>query len=400
MPKKQNFNTEAILKDVYPIIENSMNKNMMAWKRCMSNFIQRRNEMLFDTMPCDRILYRDNDKEELYQALKIEMSWIKEKMQGTYYAGILHFKPNSAKDDLTIVALCIIRYFSLKKDKKNLELAIIYLAFSAKFYPLIHYEFFKVVAPSKYRHVMEYVVNNKLSQKFDLKSKGSVIGAVKSINDTWVTSYERMLKDFDDEEVVYVIEQLYNRIKSFMKNIATLYYETYKKREYIAYEKDQIPEEGSGDSAFNLATNDSFRLQQYVEKTMERINTSQVDYKTCSMCADANVKTEEVRSIFESILNNGNNVTLVKELITLMIASYMVQATNKDVASVAFFKFSTQVKPNTKDETLIRIKDIIEQMLNDNSLQYRKRKHRVATKLSYQKAFLKYFAFTIINANK
>ena len=185
-----------------------------------------------------------------------------------------------------------------------------------------------------------------------------------------------------------------------MKNIATLYYEAYKKREYITYEKDQIPEEGSGDSTFNLATNDSFRLQQYVEKTMERINTSQVDYKTCTMCADANVKTEEVRSIFESIFNNGNNVSLVKELITLMIASYMVQATNKDVASIAFFKFSTQVKPNTKDETLIRIKDIIEEMLNDNSLQYRKRKHRVATKLSYQKAFLKYFAFMIINANK
>ena len=129
-----------------------------------------------------------------------------------------------------------------------------------------------------------------------------------------------MLKDFDDEEVVYVIEQLYNRIKSFMKNIATLYYEAYKKREYIAYEKDQIPEEGSGDSAFNLATNDSFRLQQYVEKTMERINTSQVDYKTCSMCADANVKTEEVRSIFESILNNGNNVIWYKlQIKTLLL---------------------------------------------------------------------------------
>ncbi len=33
MPKKQNFNTRAILKDVYPIIENSMNKNMMALEK-------------------------------------------------------------------------------------------------------------------------------------------------------------------------------------------------------------------------------------------------------------------------------------------------------------------------------------------------------------------------------
>ena len=45
---------------------------------------------------------------------------------------------------------------------------------------------------------------------------------------------------------------------------------------------------------------------------MERINTSQVDYKTYTIFCNANVKTEEVRSIFESIFNNSNNITLVK----------------------------------------------------------------------------------------
>lgn len=400
MPKKKNFNTSAILKEVYPIIEDSLKKNLISWKRCLSNFISKRSQYLFDTVPADRIYYRDEDKQELFKALKITEAQIKAGIGNTYYANHAHFKPASAKDSVTIVALCIVRYFCLKKDKTNLELAMIYLAFSAKFYPIIHYEFFKVVAPSKYRYIMEYVVNHMLSQKFDLKSKGSVIGAIKSINSTWITSYEKMFKSFDDEDTVYVNEQLFNRIKSFMKNIASLYYEAYKNKDGILYEKDQLPDEGSGDSTFNLSTNDSFKLQQYVENTMNTLNTTKIDYKTCTMCVDGNIGVQELSALMETILNNPENLDKIKELITLYIATYLVQANNKDIATVAFLKFTIQPKPNTKDPSLNRIKDIMEELLDDNSVQYRKRKHRIATKLSYHKAIAKYFAFTIINSNK
>lgn len=399
---KKGFTTKAVLEKIYPMVANAMGKNLNAWRRCMSNFIQKRSAMLFDTMPCDRIYFSQKDVDELFDALKIKESQVIDGLRETYYWNIDPFKPSSAKDPLTIVALCIIRYFLKEKpgDKKSLTLAMVYNSFSGKYYPSIHYGFFRVVTPAKYRHIMEYVVNNKLTQKFELKSAGSVIAAIKNTNDTWVNSYKKMILDFEDEDVTYVIQQLHNRIKSFMKNIASVYYDAYESKEYMTYDSDSLPEEeGSGN--FHLATNDSFKLQQYVENTMTKISTSQVDYKTCKMCADANVKTEEVRSIFEAIMNDKSTVDKVREYITDMIASYMTQATgNKDVVSVNFFKFSTAVKPNSKDPMILRMKDIIEELLDDHSVSYRKRKHRNATKSSYHKAFATYFAVSVIEANK
>lgn len=396
---RKNFNTDAVLKKIYPLVEKGLSTRMSNWKRCMSVFMQKRSAMLFDTMPCDRIYYNEDDATELFMALNIDPKTVELALHDTYYWNINPFKPASAKDPLTIIALCIVRYFMKKNNKKDLDLSMIYQSFSGKYYPSIHYGSFPTVAPSKYRHIMEYVVNHKLSQKFELKSSGSVIGAIKVTNETWINSYKKMIDHFDDEDITYIIQQLHNRIKSFMKNIASIYYAAYENKEYITYDKDSLPEE-EGVGNFHLATNDSFKLQQYVERTMERINTSQVDYKICKMAADANVKTEEVRSIFESILNNRENIELIKEYITNMIATFMVQSEKKDVVSIAFYKFSTAVKPNTKDDALIRMKEIIETLLDDNSISYRKRKHRNATKSSYHKAFATYFAVTIINANK
>ena len=397
--KRKNFNTEAILKEVYPLVEKAMNSRFNQWKQCLSNFMQKRASSLFDTMPCDRIYFDEKDGQELFNSLMLSTDIITNGMKETYYWPITDFRPKAAKDPLTITALCIARYFYLKKDNKNLDLSLVYLGFSGKLYPSIHKLMFPLVTPAKYRHVMDYVINNKLNNKFELKATGSVIGAIKSIATTWVDSYKDMLTRFEDEDIAYIIQQFHNRIKAMLKNIATIYYEAYKDKEFISYDKDSLPEE-EGSGQFHLTSNDSFRLQQYVENTMTKLNSSQIDYKTCKMCADANVKTEEIRSIFESIFNDKSNLDMVKEYITNMVASYMTQAENKDVSTIAFFKFSTAVKPNSKDPSITRMKDIIETLLDSNSVSYRKRKHRNATRSSYHKAFATYFAISIINANK
>lgn len=397
---KKNFNTSAILKQIYPAVSSAMDKNMVGWKRCMSNFISKRSAVLFDTMPCDRIYYSDMDRDELFTALKLNRNELGQYLKDTYYWNINPFKPAQAKDITTIVILCIVRYFVLKKnDQKSLELALIYQAFSGKYYPSIHYGSFPTVAPSKYRHVMEYVVNNKLSNKYDLKTCGTVIATMKSSSTTWVNSYADMIKSFEDEDITYVIQQLHNRIKSFMKNIAELYYEAYENRDYLTYDKDDLGAEDGG-GGYHLTDNDSFKLQKYVENTMTRINTSQVDLKTCKSCADANVKKDEISAIIEAILNNKDNIPIIKEMITIIIATYLRDSNDKDVVSLAFLNYCIKPKPNTKDEKLIRLKEILNNLLDDNSVGYRKRKKREATKNSYHKAVLTYFSITIINANK
>ena len=388
-------NTKALLQYLYPMIESSISKNMNGYKKCLDRFMSTRNQYLFDTAPCDRIYFGQEDLDDFYRTMQIpERDIIDKSLSKTYYYGTPNFNPRAAKDPFTVALMMLIRYFFLKKKDKELELSMIYLAFSGKFYPSIHYALFRI-PPSEHRYVMEYVVNNKLSAKYDLKTNSHVLGAIRSICNTWIKTYSSRFNSMDDEDVVYLIQQLHNRIKSFMKNIASLYYQAYEDKEYLTYDSEDFSDEN-----FRLVGSDSLKAQRFVDKAMNTINTTDIDYKLCKMCADNNVKTEEVKSIIQTILSEEKNLPEIKELITLIVYTYCEQSKTKDVRDISFITYTIAPKPNARDKHILRMKDILEDWLNESSAAYRKRKNRVATKMSYHKAVLLYFTLVIHNSNK
>jgi hypothetical protein len=394
--KSRDSSTTAIVSKIYPLVTNHLDKGTNKLKQVIGNFIERRSKELYDTAPYDRIYFGSQDIDEFYQAMQFTSGDIKNLLRETYYYDIGNFNPAAAKDEFTVTVMMIIRYFYLKKMEKELELATIYLAFSGKFYPSIHYGSFPKVQPSEHRHVMEYVVNNELTQKFDLKREGSIFGAIKSICKTWLHSYSDRLKSADDEDVVYLIQQLHNRIKSFMKNIAEIYYKVYADKDhYLTYDSDNTDEEN-----YRVADNDSLKIERAVEKSMEFLNSRSINYSTCKMASDSNVRTDEVKSIMETILTNNDNIIETKELIRIIITQYFQISKDKDIRNIDFITTSITAKPNTKDDKIIRQKQIIETWLDENSPAYRKRKSREATKSSYYKSVLTYFVLTIHQANK
>lgn len=389
-------NTKALVTELYPKVESCMSKNLSKYKLCLSRFIEARSKYLMDIAPGDRIYFGEDDANDLFTSIGLSPVDVTSAIRNTYYSSIAAFNPRCAKDEFTIAAMMIVRYFYTKKMQKELELACIHLAFSGKLYPSIHYSSFPKCEPSQYRHVLEYVVNNMLTNKFDLKVQGSVMGAIKSICSTWIDSYDHLFKSKDDEGIVYLIQQLHNRIKSFMKNIAELYYDAYDNKDhYMTYDSDSMD-----DSSYRLADNDSLKAERAVEKTMEKINSTTVDYKLCKMASDSNIKTEEIKNIIETIVTDKDSVSEVKELIRLIIITYYEQSKTKDVRDIDFITFTIAAKPNTKDKNIIRLKEIIEGWLNESSPAYRKRKSRLATKNSYNRAILLYFTLLIHNSNK
>ena len=91
---------------------------------------------------------------------------------------------------------------------------------------------------------------------------------------------------------------------------------------------------------------------------------------------------------------------LMRELIQTIIADYMRNSDTKDVRDLSFISYSVTVKPNAKDPSIIRIKELIYMFLEDNSAGYRRRKNRIATQNSYYKAILEYVVLIINKANK
>lgn len=386
-------NTQSLATNLYPLVEKSLNSNLQNYKAYLSTFIDKRSKDVFDTVPCSRIYYSDEDRKEFLSVLNITEDKIQFALDNTYYSSIANFNPRAAKDPTTVTCLMCIRYFLIHKMQKELEIACIYMAFSGKLYPSLQYRSFPI-EPARY--VMEYVVNNKLGEKYDIVSKGSVFAAVKSICNTWINSYDDKIKSKDDEDMVYVIQQLHNRIGSFMKNIAKEYYEAYQNKEYITYDSDNVASEDD----FHLADSDSLKAERVIAKTMEKINTSRVDYKICKMASDSNIRVDELQSIIESILLEHRNNALIKEFITILVNTYFVQSKTKDVRDIDFITYSIAPKPNTKDKYILRSKEIIEQLLCENSKAYIRRRSRLATKNSYYRAITMYFTLLIHYSNK
>ena len=404
MAIKYEANTHAIKSKLWPIIENAMNiqNTRSNYKRLVNDFISFRTESLYDTLPCDRIMCSEIEMDKIFDVLKIKKQDVKKIIEETYYGNIDNFNPLAAKHEFTIVQLLIIRYYLLKANEKksssikidkDVELALIHLSFSGKMYPSLHFRSYPTVTPV--RHVMEYVVNNRLSKKFDLTTQGSVLGAVKSVGTTWIETYYDRFKNLEDEDIVYLVQQLHSRIGSFMKNIATEYYETYEDKDlYVAYSSDSYESDD-----FHLADSDTLKVGRCTEKTINYINSNGIDYRICKMCANNDITPNECKAVIESIIGVKENIITIKELISLMISLYFSTG-EKDVSDIKFITYTIAPKPNAKQKEIVRLKEIIEEWLNESGTAYMRRRSRIATKNAYERAVRMYFALVIHNSNR
>lgn len=392
MAIRYDANTSAIKKKLWPIVNKAMeNSNVKrGYKNLVNDFIANRSIQLYDNIPCDRILCSENEMDKLFGVLKIKKSEVSDIIGETYYGNISNFNPLAAKHEFTVTQLMVIRYYYMNKMQKDCELAILHLAFSGKFYPSLHYRSYPTVTPV--RHVMEYVVNNRLSKKFDLTVYGNVFGAVKSVALTWLETYKDRFNKLEDEDVVYLIQQLHSRVGSFIKNIAEEYYEVYEDKDnYITYSSDSLDSDD-----FHLADNNTLKVGKYTEATINAINSSGVDYKICKMCSNSDITPNECKAVMESIIGNKENIYTIKELISLMISLYFASG-EQDLTDIKFITYTISPKPNAKQKEIVRMKEIIENWLCESGTAYMRRRSRTATRNSYERAVRMYFALVIHN---
>ena len=392
--QKIEANTTVYRDKIYPLVEEVMSKQSTrrAYKDLIGSFISARTEGLYDILPCSRLICSESEMDKLFDAIGIKKSKISELLKETYYADIPNFSPLSAKHEFTVLQLNIVRYFICQNLRSEAELSMLYLSFSGKFYPSLHYRSYPIVPV---RYVMEYVVNNKLSKKFDLVVYGNVIGAIRSVGNTWISTYKDKFKSFTDEDGKYLIDQLYSRIGSFMKNIAREYYDAYDDKDsFISYSTDSYNPDD-----YHIAESNTLKVSKCIEKAVNSITSTGIDYKICKMCSDTNITPNECKAVIESIVQEKENILEIKELISLMVSLYFASG-ESDVTDIKFITYTIAPKPNAKQKEIIRMKEIIEGWLSESGTAYLRRRSRVATRNSYERAVRMYFALVIHNANR
>lgn len=385
--------TSVIFNTIYPVIEPLIKKNENKFHEHVSKFFNKNHELVFDIGPYDRIYYGEKDKEDLFNAVGIKENELLNLMQNIFYMD-LNYNPQCAKEPYVILLYCIIRYF-IKNNKSRLaELATIYLCFSGKFYASLHGEFFRKFPPSKYRSVMDYVINNMLSAKFDIKSKGHLFGAIQSLCQTWLDTYGKKIEgNMDDEDIGKNIQQLRDREKSFLKNIANLYYEAYENKYYMNYETDSLDEDN-----FRLTTSDATEAARITEATMNFMTSNYVSMSTCNSCKDKNVKATELKAILDNIMGDVKVLPLLRRTINLLVCNFKRNFPGVKISDIRFLEYSIEMKPNTKDKYLIEIKENIVYLLQNYSANYKIRsQRRKETETSYRRCLTMYIAMTIYN---
>jgi len=384
--------SSVIIDKLYPFVEKAVDKNFKKLKNVVFDFINDNSEKIYDIAPYDVIYFTQKDIDNIFKSLGITEEEVCELMEDCFYWNI-PCHPAAAKEPYVLVLIMVIRYLLKHNMRKDAEIITIYLIFSGKFYAsLFTGTAFPAVAPSKYRTVMDYVVNNMLTNKHDLKSQGNMFNAIRSMAISWLNAYEDELIDNpDDDRVKLFIQQIRDRLRSFLMNIAKLYYEAYENKNYLNYETDNL----SDGKEFRITDNDSMKATRYTEVSVNYLVSNNISLQICNKCKDSNIKATEIKDIMECIIGNKNNIDSLYRVINILICDFMRNNPGKSIGSVDFMANSLKMKPNSKDKYIVELKSIILSWLDENSAAYRKRKHRLDTAISYYRAVLMYLVLAV-----
>jgi hypothetical protein len=242
---------------------------------------------------------------------------------------------------------------------------------------------------------MDYVINYMLNGKYDIVKTGNVWGAIKNLATTWYDSYkDELAGDITDERVTYLIHQLHNRIYSFLRNIAKLYYEANEKKLYLNAESDDYSQE-----KYRIANNNSTVAYNITEKAMNRMSSTQVDIALCYQVSGSGVDPYEVKAIFENIMSKNETLEQLRDVINILLVDYMREyPDDKEYTGAKFIAHSISMKPNSKDPNILKLKNTVYTWLN-MSERYKSIKTPM-TQNNYFRAMVSYIAINVNIANK
>lgn len=381
--------TSVITDELYFLVAEKLSKNSKKFKAMIGNFINSRHKELYEVAPYDRIFFNRKDVENIFKSLDIDERVVLDILKRTFFWN-QNLRPQAAYEPYVQVLMCCIRYYLINNDRQSAEITTIFTCFTGKFYASLHSGFWKTYTPRENQAAMEYVINNMLSDKFDLKTEGTIFGAIKKLCVTWIEKYKSQLvaKNADDETYRALIQQLRDREKSFLKNIANLYYEAVATKAYMNYETDSLDPDD-----FRITDSDALKAARLTEAAVGLMTSQKIDTICVDNCHDSRVSSNNIRTILESILGDNNNISDIKWVVNVLICDFMSNYPGKEVGGADFLSYTMKAKPNTKNEYLLKMKKIVVSWLQKVDV-VRKCKSDITIN-SYYRSILMYFALMV-----
>lgn len=384
--------TSTMTEKLYPLVIERLSKHEKAYIAHVASFFNKNHEILYAVGPYDNVYYTNTDRSNLLSAVGVTENEVNTIMKECFFWN-KPINPPAIKEPYVQVLICILMYYLKNKKQKEAEITLIYLAFSGKFYASLFGKYFKYAAPSKYKSIMDYVINNMLNDKFDLRTTGSVFGAVRLMCITLLDTYKNILtSNPDDEELKYFIQQVRDRESAFLKKISKLYYEANENKNYLNFESDNAVD----GEEFRISDSDATVAARITENSVNYMINNAVSLKICNNFSDSNIRPTELRDIMESIVTDKACINQLYRVCNILICDFLRKSPKTKVGGVEFIEYSLKEQPNSKDAYILEMQNTIMSWLDEKSERYRKRKSRKATAISYRKA-VKFYIIMVIS---
>jgi len=363
MAKELKFKTTKFKDELYPIAEKSLKSKGSSLLTAISKYMDKNSSVLYSKGPDQRLFFGDKDRDIVYQAIGISPMKIKETIKNLDFIGNNWQIMNNPFN--TAISL-VIRYYTLANNKKGIELAITYFALSL--YSSTQSNFFKYTPNPA---IMEFTINN-MSNKYLLKQTGNIFGAIYQTQLSCYNNFKDMIVDFYDEHVKDFIMSSKDRQNSFMQNILREYKQNQTSGKYLNFVQDNEDEEN-----FVELENTSSIIANLVTASHMAINKKTIEPKLLKLSAGmADVSVNATRTALINIIQNNNNE--IKKIFTLILQLFLSEEGNnaEDIGSQKFINYcwNLYIKSNTKDKSILEIKDILDKWLEQNSKEYVRQK--------------------------
>lgn len=378
-------NSFIIRDELYPKVENVLKTTdgLRQFTKIVENFINKNNTKLTTVGPMYMIPFTTNDHQMYYDLFNTSSDEIHKIVLRVIKN--INDKANwtlAKNNPFFILAYCIIRYFTITKNSKQLNNALAITALA--YYPSMFSKYF-TYEPNP--GVMQYTIDN-LSQRFLIKRSNHIFGTLMaSIQGSW-KFHEKFFMKGSDEECIRFMQRIRNDQNSLLKKIAMNYYENYRKGLTIYTTVDSYD-----DSVVVDNENDSNRVELITNKVVTQIIVNGIDLKLCDFAANAaNISKIELRNYLTKITTEKNSSDM-KSFIESILFLYLYDGkhTFEEINSKQFivFALSTFKKTNSKDKNIGNIKSMLDKWGTDSGIYLKF--SRLATRVDYTKGIYLYF---------
>lgn len=361
-------------------------KNMKAINNLIDSYIDKNTEVLYASSPSYRLFFsEERERKPIYDMFSITPKMIEDLLDKIPTVNKSWEVQNNTFYNLMTM---IIRDLVKRNEKYTFQNCLMFL--SMYMYSTLQYKYFRFL-PNE--DIMNYTINN-INNKFLLKSLGSIY---KTLEHTMLVNHDKyktgLLKGNDDDILGYFVN-LRIRLNNLLNHIKDKYETNRKNKNYLSHDSENNDSENYREND-NISTD----ISRIVNNTSLKFFTNSIDSKLVRISAEAtNTDKMSLQISLDNIRDNETKV--VKELISLILQIYLGENSIDSIRSKKFVTSTILIysKSNTNDKRVIRIKEILEELLVSYSDKYSHMKG-VTAKINYKKAVFIYMTLFIQSVN-